>query len=265
MNNCFIKSFYLQRFAQAFFSCFLSFPVFFTLQESCRQMKSSSPFHMAENHADVGRAESATTTNLTTLPLELLWEVTSYLPESSRIALKLSNKTLLLTIPNPPRDWECNASRCERKARRRYVNEGQEIAAGRRRCVNCDLVTYADRFPTSAPLCKWHEPRFMSNSIPANLEPGIKTSLQEVARERNGPTWIAFDRMYCAHSREVVGWHEAECNCECDSCGHFPVPCFVRVPCKRDTRHWRSSKLTEDGLSVDEEHWLDSRFCYCEE
>lgn len=219
----------------------------------------SADFDMAASHANKTMAECATT-NITSLPLELLWEITSYLPVSGQIALKLSNKTLLLTVPTPPPDWDQDASRCEKKAHRRYVNEGRETAAGRRRCINCDLVTYAGRFPTSAPLCKWHEPRFMSNSVPGNLDPEIKASLDKFAGENKSPSWIAFERMYCIHNREVIGWHEADCKCNCDSCGHFPVPCFVRLPSKRDTRHWRSSKLTEDGLAVDEEHWVDSRF-----
>lgn len=197
--------------------------------------------------------------NITTLPLELLWEIASYLPVSSHIALKLTNRALLLNIPAPPEDWHKATSRCERKAHRRYVNERQDLGANRRRCVNCDLVTYASRFPSSAPLCKWHEPRFMSNSIPDHLDAETKSSLKEISNLSNGPSWFAFARTYCAHNREVVGWHEADCNCECDSCGHFPVPCFVRVPSKRDTRQWRSSKLTEDGLAVNEEHWIDSR------
>jgi hypothetical protein len=126
--------------------------------------------------------------------------------------------------------------------------------------VNCDLVTYACRFPSSAPLCKWHEPRFMSNSIPGNLDSETKVTLQENSRQRKDPSWVAFERMYCAHNREVVGWHEGACNCECDSCGHFLVPCFVRIPSKRDTRQWRSSKLSEDGLTVNEEHWVDGTY-----
>lgn len=212
---------------------------------------------MAEAKADGTHLTAAS--RITSLPLELLWEVASYLPVSGHIALKLSCRSLLLSIPEPPRDWNKNASRCERKAHRRHINEARDLADGKRRCVNCDLVTYSGRFPTSAPLCKWHEPRFMSNSIPGNLDTGIRANLKDVARASTGPSWVALERLYCAHSREIIGWHEADCNCDCDSCGHFPVPCFVRIPSKRDTRYWRSSKLSEDGLSVHEEHWIDSK------
>lgn len=212
---------------------------------------------MAASLAEGIVAEPAT--NITTLPLELLWEVASYLPVSSHIALKLCNRGLFLNIPTPSRDWHKTATRCERKAHRRTVKEREDTGAGRRRCVNCDIVTYAGRFSSSAPLCKWHEPRFMSNSVPGKLDPGTKAILLKVSRESKSPAWIAFERMYCVHNREVLAWHEWDCNCDCDSCGHFLVPCFVRIPSKRDTRQWRSSKLTEDGLSVNEEHWIDGK------
>lgn len=203
---------------------------------------------------------AAGASRFTRLPPELLWEIASYLPVSGNIALKLSCKTLFMSMPSVPRDWNESASRCERRANRRNVLERKNLADGKRRCVNCDLVTYAGRFPTSAPLCKWHEPRFMSNSIPRNLDVETKAILERIARGSTSSSWIAFERTYCSHNREIIGWHEAECNCNCNSCGHFSIPCFVRMPAKRDTRNWRSSKLAEDRLSVHEEHWIDGKF-----
>jgi hypothetical protein len=96
----------------------------------------------------------------------------------------------------------------------------------------------------------------MSNSIPQYLDASIKQRLSEMAKGRHEPVWVVFDRIYCAHSREIVGWHSPEPDCDCESCGHFSVPCYVRVPGKLNTMHWRCSNISQDGLFVNEEHWV---------
>ncbi|SMQ48913.1 unnamed protein product [Zymoseptoria tritici ST99CH_3D7] len=193
--------------------------------------------------------------NLDSLPLELLWNICSTLPTSSLIALKLVNKRLFWGTPNPPLDWLKDASYCERQANRRYINERRNLESGRRKCINCNLVTQTDRFAHPAPLCKWHAPRFMSNSVPRYLDDAIKERLSKMADNTPEPAWVLLARTYCGHDREVLGWHAPDLACSCDSCGHWEVPCYVRLPSKSSTAHWRCSNISPDGRFVDEEHW----------
>ena len=66
--------------------------------------------------------------------------------------------------------------------------------------------------------------------------------------------WVAIDRVYCAHTRDIVGWHVADCECTCESCGHFPVKCYVRVSGKLGNPKY--AELAEDKRTVSEERWM---------
>lgn len=195
--------------------------------------------------------------NLASLPPELLLEVVSYLPISSLIALKLVNKHLLLTTPTPPQNWNEIASDCEKTAAYRALTERKELDGGRRKCVHCGILAPLRRFSGNAPLCHWHQARFMSTSVPSHLESSLKIRLLVLARQLQEPVWVRVARTYCVHEREIVKWHVGKCGCGCNSCGHFPVPCLVRLWNHLDAP--QLSELTRDGQNINEEHWVPSR------
>jgi hypothetical protein len=191
---------------------------------------------------------------LTMLPAEILHMIVSYLPTSSLIAVKLTNKRLYRDTISPSPGWPKAASTCEKKAVRRYINERKDLISGRRQCTTCNLITSTDRFPCDAPICKWHEQWFVSTTIPSFLETGLKARLVQLSNRTEEPKYIAIDRMYCAHNRDIVGWHVMDCECECDSCGHYSVKCYVRIT--RKLGNPRYAELSEDRSSVSEERWF---------
>lgn len=197
--------------------------------------------------------------SLTDLPPELVLEVISHLSNSpsSLISLKLASKQLWFTAPQPPTDWLKTATDCQRTAAYRATRERKELLGGRRRCVHCGILAPTHRFQGTAPLCKWHQARFRSNSIPKHMESSLKIRLLLLTREKEEAVWIPITRMYCAHERETVGWSIFKCTCTCDSCGHFEVQCLLRISPMLDTP--QISEPTEDGTHVTEEHWQPAR------
>lgn len=169
---------------------------------------------------------------LTDLPPELLLEIVSYLPASALISLKISSKQLWFTAPSPPTDWLKTATDCQRTAAYRATRERKELLGGRRRCVHCGIVAPTRRFHGAAPLCKWHQARFMSNSIPEHVESSLKIRLLLMTREREDAVWISIRRTYCAHARETLGWHiGSKCDCHCDSCKYSKVGGILFARC----------------------------------
>ncbi|KXT17493.1 hypothetical protein AC579_3211 [Pseudocercospora musae] len=127
---------------------------------------------------------------LTDLPPELLLEIVAYLSTSSLISLKLANRHLFSTTPSPSQDWFKAASDCEKTAWERAVNERKERTGGRRKCVHCGILAQLPRFPSTAPLCHWHQARFMSSTIPKFVESSLKIRLLVLAREKQEPVGL---------------------------------------------------------------------------
>ena len=196
--------------------------------------------------------------NLDNLPLELILEILAYLPTSSLIALKLVNRRLFCNTISPPQGWIKQASSCEKTAVRRYLNERKDLITGRRKCVVCNIVAPLSRFSGDSPICRWHDAWFRSALPPMYLDSSLKEGLHYLAASITNPVWITVPRMYCAHTRDIIGWHVMECKCDCKSCGCFPVQCFVRVSPRLDgPGHCESTK---DGHFMSEEHRIQSSF-----
>ena len=195
-------------------------------------------------------------TNLNTLPIDLILEILSYLPTSSLIALKLVDRRLFLNTPLPLRGWIKRASACEKAAVRRYLHERQDLITGRRKCIVCNIVAPLHRFSSDVPICRWHDSWFRSGLTPLCLEPSLRKILQSLSESTSHPFWITIPRAYCAHTRDILGWHVAELKCVCTSCGVFPVQCFVRVSPRREGP--LVCDLTKDGHFMSEEHHIKS-------
>ena len=97
----------------------------------------------------------------------------------------------------------------------------------------------------------------MKTSLSPYLEQPLRDKL-----EKTSPTktlWVALKRTYCAHDNDVVRWHVPECKCECDSCGHFEVNCYVRIASGPDYPSDRQLSEDNDGnLNVIEESWVSA-------
>lgn len=194
------------------------------------------------------------------LPVELLHAISHYLPDSSLIALKLSSKQLMSMVVSPRPDWRRSANYCEKRAACRYLSEAQDAGCDKRTCVLCGTYAYEDGLIDGKPICKAHEGRFMALTTPSCLEPGLKTRLRNLAKELSSAVWISFERTLCVHQKLVMNWDDGprSCGCDCESCGHWTIRCYVRVASpSSDPGHDTTLtyfKLSEDGKHVIEEH-----------
>jgi hypothetical protein len=115
----------------------------------------------------------------------------------------------------------------------------------------------------------------MRSAVPEFLETALKRRLGRLVGREMRALWVEVPRIYCAHEREVVAWDVPTCEwsgvavewhadalasagtCACDSCGHFAVPCLIRLSPIMDTP--QLSTPTADGKYVSEEHWMPAR------
>ena len=196
--------------------------------------------------------------NLATLPPELLTEITDHLQPSSQISLKLVNKSLSYgTPPVAPVDYR---DRCEVRAWRRFSRERENLQSDKKRCIVCDALELRRMFRDNTPICRWHDGWFIKTYLPQWAEPSMKEMYQRLARNSTTVQWFAISREFCAHRRNVIGWDSHECNCECNSCGHFEVTCYLRLaPQSDDLRSWEIFGDGEGAPCVIEQHGLNGK------
>lgn len=197
---------------------------------------------------------------LSALPAELLLQILTHLPPSSRVSLSLVSKhfhhwtspkhpSTLSTYPN---------TRCENLAITRYLTSHLLHRLNKRRCLLCGAVQSTTFFRSAVtPICKWHDGWFMALHPPPALESRIRGAVVWLAR-RGRTCWVALTRKYCVHEREVVGWFVEDCGCGCGSCGHFDVVCYVRAAAEGERpRSWRIRDVDggERVVVVEERVW----------
>lgn len=193
--------------------------------------------------------------NVPDLPTELNLAIASHLPVSSRISLKLTSRSLFTKTDPIPTDWRRDATYCEKRAVRRFVTERKDLEGGRRRCVLCNTLVKTYHFPSpDAPVCKWHEARYVENQIPMAVEEEVRRKLREVERRCRKPVWVSLERWFCVHERRLLDWHFGDCLCQCEACGHFPVMCYVRLSRRKDVVPLCST-LSTGRMYMSEEHW----------
>ena len=216
--------------------------------------------------------------NLDTLPAELLLDIADFIQPSTRASLRLVSRYFQYFLPGNPSRYFKTAPLCEQLAWNRARDERENINSRRRQCVLCNAVHPIELFRANDKICRWHDAWFMGTSLSPFIEKEARKKLvRDAASGRSG--WVALKRMYCVHSREVIGWyvflnysqnikppwmllalfgartladcfhpsvdrHVATCGCECDSCGHFEMMCYMRLLPEPDCpRTW---ELTED-------------------
>jgi hypothetical protein len=197
------------------------------------------------------------TPTLTTVPLEILLEISTYLAPSSILALRRTSRVLRSSVPTPNGRVQIRRSICEYIAWRRVQEEQSLRKLGKRRCVICGASQALHSFRGHSPICKWHDGWRMAPTIPKSLEPWINDILEDHARSYP-PFWVALRRTYCMHCREILGWHIRECRCSCDTCGRLEVECFVRISDADDhPNSWALSDVDESAMTVVEQHLPD--------
>lgn len=165
---------------------------------------------------------------LDALPNEIAQLIADFLPTSSLIAMKLTNRQIFLQLPSPTSSCGRYAPRCEMKSIRRYLSERKHTLGGRRKCILCDgLMPVAFFHHAGKPICKWHDGWF-SKRISSNGDP----STADMAWSKQMGHGKAVLRVLCAHCKIVRGWDAANCACEadggCDNCGVWLVDCYFR-------------------------------------
>lgn len=141
--------------------------------------------------------------SLVHLPLELLFEIASYLPASSLASLKLSSRGLFCCLKEPPSDWLDNARDCDFRAGHRFLHERKDLEQGQRWCLLCRVYQKSYRFRGDPPICSHHQARFLSSEIPPFLEEPLKRRLESLKKAAAHAYWIGFKRTFCAHKREA--------------------------------------------------------------
>ena len=191
--------------------------------------------------------------SLDSLPPELLFEIIDYLQSSARLSLTLVSKHFQSWIPTESKTLLKDRSRCEAIAVRRFLQESQNRRSRKRRCVVCRGLYPEDFFRRTAPICNWHDGWFMATTLSRHVEKSVMDRLEKVNPRKT--CWFALEREFCVHKREIVGWSVPDCRCNCDSCGHFEVTCYVR----RSSQSNRPARweLSENGLGVVEEGFVD--------
>lgn len=172
------------------------------------------------------------------LPAELLLLIHAYLRLTSQLALRHVCRELYNALPTlQPTSMPNQRHPCEQLALSR-INEDNELRrCDQQRCIVCDVPRTLDMYPwPGKPICSDHDGWFTATEVPSTLEPGLRARLHSFRSVNPGfEGWVALPRTYCAHHRDILGWHVVNCKCgaSCQFCGSYAVTCFVRVPgCK---------------------------------
>ena len=174
-----------------------------TTKYNGRSLVVSSPDRYPNDKQQRRRRLAMFEPSLVHLPLELLFEIASYLPASSLASLKLSSRGLFCCLKDPPSDWLDNARDCDFRAGHRFLHERKDLEQGQRWCLLCRVYQKSYRFRGDSPICSHHQARFLSSEIPQYLEEPLKRRLESLKKAAAHAYWIAFERTFCAHRREA--------------------------------------------------------------
>ncbi|KAF2448217.1 hypothetical protein P171DRAFT_481304 [Karstenula rhodostoma CBS 690.94] len=183
------------------------------------------------------------------LPLELLLELSDFLPPDGILALKLTHSILNNRLPALPRLKNRTLDQCARFAIDRHRASPRENRQ-QRRCIFCKMRYPISQFSSSSspaclPLAFDHDaPRPEIVELPDSFCAWHVGRLARVVRTGPGGRneWVSDVRRMCMHNGCVDGWHE--CICGCGSCGYKMVRTYTRflnnkTECKR-FHFWRN-------------------------
>jgi hypothetical protein len=163
-----------------------------------------------------------TLTTLIALPLELVREICSYLPQDALLAAKLTHPVLTDYVTL---DTNQTITECARLLIRDHLMPPNP-APSHQRCILCKAVYPQSMFrcPDTGPdtslaslielpyrVCSWH---IGSMTRVVETEPG----------GRNG--WVGTEEIMCMHCGDLQNWRR--CGCHCDSCAFRKTRAFTR-------------------------------------
>jgi hypothetical protein len=173
------------------------------------------------------------TTSLVSLPPELIFVVSDFLPVDGILALKLTHRKFNETLFLAPRLKNEPISDCAHLAIRTFLSRPSPKPS-HIRCILCKAVYPISSFRSSSSpacvpissgedeqqievvelpqrLCSWHVSR-LARVI--NTQPGGRNE------------WTSRMDDICMHCGAIQGW--TKCDCNCDSCAIQPVRTYTR-------------------------------------
>ena len=167
------------------------------------------------------------------LPIELLLEVSEYLPVDGILALKLTHRTLNSALPTLSRLRNRTFDRCARFAIDRLFASPNK-SPSQLRCILCKNIYPVTMFASSSsPAClplafDPDAPRPEVVKIPNGFCAWHVGRLARVIRTEPGGRneWVSEVKWMCMHSGCIEDWND--CNCQCTSCGHKKIRTYTR-------------------------------------
>jgi hypothetical protein len=173
-------------------------------------------------------------TSLTSLPPELMLEISEFLAPDGILALKLTHRKFNETLPFSPQLKNTPFSDCAHLAIRNYLSR-PNLNPSHLRCMFCKKVYPASLFrSSSSPACvpvSWEEDVEQTEvvELPQRLcswHVGRLTQVIHTERDKGWNEWTSVMDEMCMHCGAIQGW--AKCDCDCDSCAIRPVRTYTR-------------------------------------
>lgn len=186
--------------------------------------------------------------SLTTLPIEIIFEICDHLPLDGILSLTLTHIHFRTLLSSLPRAKHTTPSDCARLAIRAYL-DSPLTAASHQRCILCKKLYPLSMFTSaSSPACRPLRSASASTSPQHNREViplPHKMCAWHVARlarkVQTGPhgrnEWVSRMDVLCMHCGELQG--SRCCGCECSNCSVAAVRTYTRfLNNTRECRSW---------------------------
>ncbi|KAH3944781.1 hypothetical protein HBI56_150320 [Parastagonospora nodorum] len=196
--------------------------------------------------------------SLVNLPLELIYDISDFLPPDAVLALKLTHRNFNSILPLDSKLNKTPLSDCARLATRTYLSKPSPEPS-HLRCILCKTVYPVNLFKSSSSpaciptsftedvqqtdvvelpqrLCSWHVSRLVQV---VHTGPGGRNQ------------WTSHMEDMCMHCGAIQAW--TKCDCRCDSCPIRPVRTYTRylnnpIECRRFL-FWKD-RMRLDGQNV---------------
>jgi hypothetical protein len=201
-----------------------------------------------------------TTTSLTSLPPELILEVSDFLAPDGILALKLTHRKFNETLPFLPHLKHESFSECAHLAIRTYLSRPSPNPT-HLRCILCKRIYPASLFKSSSsPACipvSWEEKVQQTDvvELPQRLCSWHVGRLARIIHTGPGGRneWTSHMDEMCMHCGAIQTWEK--CRCDCHSCAIRPVRTYTRYlnnewQCRR-FMFWKDTAGFDVGILQD--------------
>jgi hypothetical protein len=228
------------------------------------------------------------TTSLTSLPPELILEISDFLAPDGILALKLTHRKFNETLPFSPQLKNKSFSECAHLAIRTYLSRPNPNPS-HLRCMLCKNIYPINLFKSSSsPACapvSWEENVQQTEivELPQRLCAWHVGRLARILHTKDyvgRNEWTSHMDEMCMHCGAIQSWDKCRSDCDsCDSCAIRPVRTYTRylnnqTECRKflfwkDKARHDASDLQDDvdgqlmvremGWDPGEPHWKISR------